>query len=119
MGVATLQAKKRFSRRDFFKLSALAAVGLPIYAEEISRLELSIEQRTIRLPRLPEVFRGLRIAQVSDLHYANFTEPYFIRKVVREVNHLKPDVVVYTGDYISIGHWPTSQIDGFAYKCAE
>jgi predicted MPP superfamily phosphohydrolase len=120
MGVAApQQEKKLLSRRNFLKLSALAAVGLPIYAGEISRHELSIERRTIRLPRLPEVFQGLRIAQVSDLHYANFTEPFFIRKVVREVNRLKPDVVVYTGDYISIGHWPTTQIDGFAYKCAE
>lgn len=119
MGVAALEGRKRLSRRDFLKLTALAAAAFPVYSGEIARHELSVETHTIRLPRLPEVFRGLRIVQVSDLHYANFTEPFFIRRVVREVNRLKPDVLVYTGDYISIGHWPDSEIDGFAYKCAE
>jgi uncharacterized protein len=119
MGVVALEERKLLTRRNFLKMAALAAAALPVYSGEISRHELSVENHTIQLPRLPEVFRGLRIVQVSDLHYANFTEPFFIRKVVREVNRLKPDVLVYTGDYVTIGHWPNSQIDGFAYNCAE
>jgi uncharacterized protein len=117
--VSTLERKKSFTRRDFLKLAGVAAVGLPLYAGEISRHEMSIERITIQLPKLPEAFRGLKIAQVSDFHYAEYTEPFFIRRVVREVNALKPDVVALTGDFITNGFWSASETVNFAYKCAE
>ncbi len=59
-------------------------------------------QLDIRLARLPEAFDGLRIAQLSDFHY----DPYFsvvpIRKAVETVNRLKPDLIVLTGDFITV-----------------
>ncbi|HEX3469745.1 MAG TPA: metallophosphoesterase [Silvibacterium sp.] len=111
--------KKGFSRRDFLKVGGLAAVGLPLYAAEVSRHEISVERLTIRLPRLPEAFHGLKIAQLSDFHYAQFTEPFFVRRVVNEVNRLKPDVVAFTGDYVTHGFWSVEETVDFAYKCAE
>src|SRR5271165_5861440 len=117
--VSAPEQKKSFTRRDFLKLAGIAAVGLPLYAGEISRHEISIERLTIRLPRLPEAFRGLKIAQVSDFHYAEYTEGFFIKQVVKEVNRLKPDVVAFTGDYITYGFWSLQEAVNFAYKCAE
>ena len=105
MDVSAPEQEKSFTRRDFLKLAGIAAVGLPLYAGEISRHEIGIERLTIRLPRLPEVFRGLTIAQISDFHYAQYTEAFFIKRVVEEVNRLKPDVVAFTGDYITHGFW--------------
>jgi uncharacterized protein len=118
--VSVLEKKKQsLSRRDFLKLAGVAAVGLPLYAGEISRHELSVVRLTITLPRLPESFHGLTIAQVSDFHYAEYTEGFFIKRVIREVNRLKPDVVVFTGDYITNGFWPLPDNENFAYQCAE
>jgi predicted MPP superfamily phosphohydrolase len=121
VGVTTLEQKKAttFSRRDFLRLAGIAAVGLPLYAGEISRHEISVRRLTITLPRLPETFRGLKIAQVSDFHYAEYTEPYFIRQVIERVNLLKPDVVVSTGDYITNGFWSQKDTLRFADECAE
>lgn len=56
----------------------------------------------------------MRIAQVSDFHYAEYTEPFFMREMVQKINHLRPDMVVLTGDYISFGPLGKS----FARKCA-
>ena len=41
--------------------------------------------RSIRfeLTRLPDAFRGMRIVQISDFHYAEYTEPFFLREMVR------------------------------------
>jgi uncharacterized protein len=119
MGVPALERKKILSRRNFLKASGLAVVGLPLYAGEVARHELSVERRTILLPRLPEAFRGLRIVQISDFHYAQFTEGFFIKLVVDAVNRLKPDVVVFTGDYITLGLWSPQKTVDFAYSCAE
>ena len=121
VAVSTLERKKSttFSRRDFLKLGGVAAIGLPIYAGEISRHEISIERVTITLPRLPEAFRGLKIAQISDFHYAEYTEAFFIKRVVERVNQLKADVVVMTGDFITRGFWSQTDTLRFAGECAE
>lgn len=91
------------SRRSFLALSAASAGGLALYSGEIARHELSVEERTIHLERLPDAFRGMRIAQISDIHYLEFTERFFLREVVDRVNRLKPDMVVITGDFITDG----------------
>lgn len=121
MEVSTLQPKKtaRFSRRDFLKLGGIAAVGLPLYAGEISRHEISVERISISLPNLPDAFRGFTIAQLSDFHYAEYTEAFFIRRVVERVNTLKPDMVALTGDFITNGFWSAEDTVRFAGECAE
>ncbi|MGA7352159.1 MAG: hypothetical protein WBX06_13440, partial [Acidobacteriaceae bacterium] len=91
------QLKRRLTRRAFLGLGAASATGLALYAGEISRHELSIEQHTIQLTRLPDAFRGMRIVQISDFHYAEYTEAFFLHEMVRRVNQLRPDMVVLTG----------------------
>ncbi|WP_446744324.1 metallophosphoesterase [Silvibacterium acidisoli] len=113
------ERRKTFSRRRFLQLSGAAAVGLPLYAGEIARHELRVEDRTFHLARLPDVFRGIRIVQVSDFHYKEFTEAFFLREVVREINRLRPDAVVFTGDFITNGYWSAEKTVGFGYECAE
>ncbi len=90
------------TRRAFLGLSGAAAAGMALYAGEIGRHQLVLERQTIRIPKLAETFAGLRIVQISDIHYAQYTEPFFVRRVVREVNALQPDIVLITGDYISM-----------------
>jgi predicted MPP superfamily phosphohydrolase len=119
--VSTLERKKKahLSRRDFLKLGGIAAVGLPLYAGEISRHEINIERISITLPNLPEAFRGFTIAQISDFHYAEYTEAFFLRRVVERVNSLKPDMVALTGDFITTGFWSVDDTVRFAGECAE
>ncbi len=106
--------RRRLTRRSFLGLSAASVAGLALYAGEVSRHELSIEQHTIQLARLPDAFRGMRIVQVSDFHYDEYTEAYFLREMVEKINRLRPDMVVLTGDFVSWGPLPRS----FARRCA-
>lgn len=111
--------KSRLTRRSFLKLSAVAVGGMALYAAEIARHELSIEQHTIHLARLPDAFRGMRIVQISDFHYAEFSEAYFLREMVDRVNRLRPDMVVLTGDFVSTGPLPVKFARQHAAGCAE
>jgi predicted MPP superfamily phosphohydrolase len=114
------QQKRLVSRRSFIKAAGAACIGFPLYASEISRHEISIERHTIRLNRLPEPFHGLKIIQLSDFHYAEYTEPYFLRDVVDHVNRLQPDVVLLNGDYVTDGPlFSHARTRGFAYRCTE
>jgi predicted MPP superfamily phosphohydrolase len=47
---------------------------------------------------LAEELSGLRIVHLSDLHLSCRVEPAFFLEVMREVNLLKPDLVLLTGD---------------------
>ena len=106
------------TRRRFLRLSAASAAGLALYAGEISRHELRIEEHTFRIDRIPDAFRGMRIAQISDIHYADYTEPFFVREVVRRINQLRPDMVLMTGDFVSFGPMPMSWARRHAVGCA-
>jgi hypothetical protein len=116
----TTDAARTLSRRQFLEFSALAAGGgLVAYSGLWDRHHLEVVQQTIRLRRLPEAFHGLRIAQVSDIHYDQYTEPYFVREVVRRINALNPDIVVLTGDFVTEGPLPSHISARLSYPCAE
>lgn len=90
-----------------------------VYSGEFERHHLQITQRTIELKRLAPALDGLRIAQISDIHYEQYTEPSYARHVVEEVNRLEPDLVLLTGDYVSEGPMPYSFGARSSYPCAE
>jgi uncharacterized protein len=107
------------TRRAFLKAGVLAASGLALYAGEFERHWIDVHQVYIRLKNLPEEFRGFRIAQMADFHYGEYSEPTFIRSVVRAVNALRPDLIALTGDFISSGPMARRISVDFAYHCAD
>jgi predicted MPP superfamily phosphohydrolase len=52
---------------------------------------------------LPPAFTGFRIAQISDIHCGPFTPARRVRRWVRRVNALSPDLIAVTGDLITSG----------------
>jgi predicted MPP superfamily phosphohydrolase len=55
------------------------------------------------LKRLPEAFDGFTIAQLSDFHYERTFSDAPIRKSIELVNSVRPDLVVLTGDFVTVG----------------
>lgn len=112
--------KQLLTRRKFLLRSSLAAAGgLGLYSAEIARHEISIVTRTIGIDNLPDAFHNFRIVQISDIHYAGYTEPSFLRRVIEHVNSLAADLVILTGDYISFGPYPTSFMLRMMHHCSE
>jgi hypothetical protein len=117
--VAELERTTSLTRRSFLGLAAGSIAGLAFYAGEIARHEIEIIERTIFLARLPDSFAGLKIVQISDFHFEEYTEATFLEAVVRQVNALHPDLVLLTGDFISSGPLPRSVSRRLVYHCAE
>ncbi|HET9088578.1 MAG TPA: metallophosphoesterase [Acidobacteriaceae bacterium] len=109
----------RLTRRRFLQLAGASSVGLLAYAGEFERHHLEITHRTVRLARLSPALDGLRIAHLSDFHYEQYTEPYFIREVVAQVNRQTPDLVLMTGDFISEGPASDWRDAEMSFPCAE
>jgi predicted MPP superfamily phosphohydrolase len=106
------------SRRGFLGLGGAALLGLGLYGSEFERHDVQVEEHAVSLRGLGDSFHGMRIAQISDLHYDEYTEPYFIREVVARVNSLKPDMVLLTGDFVSYGPFSKSFGARHANPCA-
>lgn len=115
-GVAS---KFTLSRRSFILGSGVTAAGLAFYAGEIERHLIDKVDTTIRVKSLPLPFHGFRIAQLSDIHLDEFTEPLFLEHVVNRTNELNPDLVLITGDFITRGSLTFISANHAAHRCAE
>lgn len=113
------EQQKLLTRRNFLLGSAFAAGGLALYSSEFARHEISIVNQTIRIDNLPDAFHNFRIVQISDIHYDEYTEPFFVRRVIRHINALAPDMVVLTGDFISFTPLPRSFAESAIRACAQ
>jgi uncharacterized protein len=61
---------------------------------------VKVKPLTIALKKLPKSLDGLRIAQITDLHIGAMIDGTWLRRVVDQVNALKPDIIAITGDLV-------------------
>lgn len=107
------------SRRSFLKGAMYGAGGLALYAGEFERHWLELVHKTIEIDGLPNTFEGMTIAQLSDIHLDEFTEPFLLREAIDEVNRARPDVVLLTGDYVSAEVLPRHLTIEAAWQCGK
>jgi predicted MPP superfamily phosphohydrolase len=94
------------TRRKFLQGAAAAAtagilaVGADGLVFEPGHPQLN--RITVPLARLPQAFDGFTIAQLSDFHYDEHFSAVAIRKSVDIINSLNPDLVVLTGDFVTV-----------------
>src|SRR5208282_4499224 len=98
--------QRPISRRGLFKASIFGAAGLALYAGEVERHWIEVTRHEVSLADLPQAFEGMRIAQLSDIHLDEYTEPLFLQSVIDRVNRMQPDAVLLTGDFVSEGVLP-------------
>ena len=59
-----------------------------------------VETVHLRLRRLPRIFSGFRIAQISDIHMGGWMTPDRLQHVADLVIAQNPDILVITGDFL-------------------
>jgi predicted MPP superfamily phosphohydrolase len=118
MALFESSSPETISRRRFLKGCMVSAAVLALYSSEIERHWVDVVHREVALPGLPAAFDGFRIAQLSDIHMDEYTEPFFLRQVIGLVNGLQPDAVALTGDFVSEGPVTKKFGVGAAWQCA-
>ncbi len=118
MSGSTLTSSPTPTRRAFLTGSAALAAGMVVYSGEFARHEIDTTHRTIPIRNLPSSFNGLRIAQLSDIHLDEYTEPFFLEDIVKHVNSLAPDVVLLTGDFVTRGSLTFVAANHAVQRCA-
>jgi hypothetical protein len=85
---------------------------------------LQLKKIDIPLHRLPHQFDGFTIVQLSDFHYEERFSAIPIRNSVDLANSLHPDLVVFTGDFVTVplvelGSQAAHGAAQTAFPCAE
>jgi predicted MPP superfamily phosphohydrolase len=76
----------------------LSVIG--IWPRYIEPHLLEITYLTLPIPFLPPELAGLKILHFSDLHWSSQFSTHMQRKLIYKVNALKPDLILFTGDFI-------------------
>ena len=92
-------ASKPLSRRRFLVESGLVG-GVVGYAMLVEPYQIQVREVNLPIANLPERFRGMRIAQMSDLHINAYTTSADLARAVAQINQLNPDMVLLTGDFV-------------------
>ena len=71
-----------------------------LYTTYVSTAKVMVREYRIINQKIPTSFNGLKIVQLSDLHYGSTMLDEELKKVINLVNERKPDLVVFTGDLI-------------------
>ena len=69
-----------------------------IYSKYFGTNGLTVKEYAVVDSRLPNNFYGLKIVQISDIHYKVTTTKDELKSTINEINLLKPDIVILSGD---------------------
>lgn len=69
-----------------------------LYARYINTKGLIIKESAIIDEELDSHYNGLKVVQFSDIHYGRTTSKDDLNMIVEEINSLRPDIIVFTGD---------------------
>lgn len=92
---------RKFTLLKIVLLIIILGFSLLYYMRFIETNRLSVKEVKIESIKIPESLSGLKVAHISDLYYRSTIDKNYLKKLTKEINRLKPDVLVFTGDLLS------------------
>ena len=89
---------KNLSRRRFLAAAGIAGVATAGYGFVASR-DLRVNRQTLHLERWDA--EGFKVVQISDVHVNDANQTRTAREAVRLALAEKPDLIVFTGDFVN------------------
>jgi uncharacterized protein len=108
------------NRRQFIRLAAVAGVGA-IAADSIliEPNRPRVVRQDVALRRWPAEMSGFTVALLSDFHYDPYFSEHPLHAAIGLVNALRPDLIVLTGDFVSVPLFENEERDRKAAQAAE
>ncbi|MDE5969775.1 MAG: metallophosphoesterase [Muribaculaceae bacterium] len=73
-----------------------------VYGAVFGWQRIVVKTTNVELANLPKSFEGYRIVHISDFHIGVYAAtPGAVERIIKRVNKLKPDLIVFTGDLIN------------------
>lgn len=100
--------RKLLTRRRFVQLASGGVLGAAAgswHSLLFSPTNPVVTREEVVLKGLPPQFSGLRIVQLSDLHFSGLVPEAYLEKCVQITNALEPDLIFLTGDFVTMEGW--------------
>ena len=94
------EEKKKHPVIKFIIIFVLIVATILLYSRFIATKGLVTKEYKITNSDITDNFHGFKVVHISDIHYGRTTDKRDLEKIVKEINLLKPDIVVLTGDLI-------------------
>ncbi len=96
---------EKINRSEFIvtagALASGALFGGMVYGVLKGAHNYQVNERRLRIPKLPKSFEGLRIVQISDIHSGSFWNKPAVKKGIELIMQQKPDLIFFTGDLVN------------------
>ena len=93
------------NRRKFIKRIFWGTIGIGfltgLYSWQIEPFWLEFVKRKMPIKNLPDHLIGKSLMQISDIHIGNRFDYQYIIDSFKKAQKFAPDIVVYTGDYVT------------------
>ena len=93
--------RRHLTRRRLVMTVAAAVGSLGLYAWRVEPRWLQVVRRKMAIRNLPQELVGAALVQASDLHIGPQVDDAYLFHVFGLIRELSPEIVVYTGDFIS------------------
>ncbi len=95
------EEKKGGKLLSIFLFLIIVVVTIFLYAKYRGIKGLIVKEYRVESEILTSNFSGLKIVHFSDLLYKSTVDKDDVKNLVKRINELKPDIVVFTGDLIN------------------
>ncbi len=92
--------RRKFIKKTFFGAIVTGLIG-GIYSWQVEPFWLEFVKLKMNITNLPNHLKGKTLMQISDVHVGNRFDYQYIIDSFKKAQKLKPDFVVYTGDFVS------------------
>lgn len=83
-----------------FIIILILLISIFLYSYFIGTSGFKIKEYNIKNKNIADEFYGLKIVQISDIHYGFHFNKKKLENIVKRINDIKPDIVVLTGDLV-------------------
>ena len=98
-------AVNTISRSDFLVRAGLVVAAVPfvslLWGMVKGAYSIQIRKQTLAFKKLPPIFKGFKIVQISDFHVGSFISSEPVEAAVKQINALEPDIILFTGDLVN------------------
>ena len=102
-----IQEEKKETRKKVLNVTIKVLIWLFIIVailfiilRYVGNYGLVVKEEAVISSNLPENFHGTKIIHFTDLHYGTSIKTKELKKIVKNINDIKPDLIIFTGDLV-------------------
>jgi len=96
-----MEEKKSHKLLNFFIIIVILLVLIVLYSKYLGTKGLIVKEYRVESNILTKNFSGIKVVHFSDLLYKSTVDKEDVEALVKKINILKPDIVVFTGNLVT------------------